>query len=203
MGYVKSLQDGLAEDEITKNEFLERISRKTRYLNKLINDMFLLGRLEDNKVMLYKTKTDINAFLKQLAESMKIKTEEKEITLSVKLDENIDYKVDIDQHRMNQVIINLLNNAINYTARGGQIEVGTEKMYDEQVLIFFRDNGSGIDIKDIPNIFNRYYKDKKKENDDEATGLGLCIAKEIVEKHHGRIWVESTLGEGSIFYILL
>lgn len=203
MGYVKSLREGMVEDDKTKDEFLERISIKTQYLNKLINDMFLLSRLEDNQVSFYKNGADINDFLRQIVDAMKLKMEEKGIKLIMKLDDTLDYLVEIDKLRMNQVVINILNNAIKYTEKGGIIEVGTERKKEGKVLIYIKDNGRGIADKDLAKIFKRYYKDKNRANDDESTGLGLCIAKEIVEKHHGKIWVESRLDEGAKFCILL
>lgn len=111
--------------------------------------------------------------------------------------------IEIDTDKMNQVLDNILNNAIKYSPDGGKITVSMQTT-DTQLIIVISDQGLGIPQKDLPRIFDRFYRvDKARSRAQGGTGLGLAIAKEIVKQHHGFIWAKSEYGKGSSFTIVL
>jgi two-component system phosphate regulon sensor histidine kinase PhoR len=109
-----------------------------------------------------------------------------------------------DPHYLEQVFINLLDNAIKYGREGGKITISTVKKSPTEIEISVQDDGIGIPKEDHPRIFERFYRvDKGRSQELGGTGLGLSIVKHIVQAHGGRVWVESQLGKGSIFYFTL
>jgi len=106
-----------------------------------------------------------------------------------------------DPDRMEQVLLNLIHNAIKHTPPGGKIILTAERL-EQEIIIKVSDTGEGIAKKDVPRIFERFYKTDQARASG-GTGLGLAIAKHIVEAHKGRIWVESVAGQGATFYIAL
>ena len=109
-----------------------------------------------------------------------------------------------DRERLEQVVVNIISNAIKYTAAGGHIEVCASKRDERNVMIRIRDNGIGIPESDVPRLFERFYRvDKARSREKGGTGLGLAIAKEMVEAHHGTIHLESALNVGTTVTIVL
>jgi two-component system phosphate regulon sensor histidine kinase PhoR len=110
-------------------------------------------------------------------------------------------KVKIDSQRLEQVLVNLIHNAVKFTRPGGEVILGAEAVAGE-VRFAVRDTGIGIPLEDVPRIFERFYRvDKSRAG--SGTGLGLSIAKHIIEAHKGRIWAESLEGQGSTFYFVI
>ena len=203
LGYADAIIDGQVKAKGDIERYIRRIHEKTKYLNSLINDFFLLSKLEDNQLTLNKQDVDINEFVTNVVENMEISFLAKDINIEINIDKNINFSKQIDIYRMNQALENIINNAVKYVQYGGEIIIGTNLYKENKVKIYVKDNGCGIAKEDLPYIFDRYYKAVKKGQKEESTGLGLCIAKEIIEKHEGQIWVESKINEGSIFFILL
>lgn len=203
LGYADAIVDEEVKEKKDIERYIKRIKKKTQYLNTLINDFFLLARLEDNQLTFKKQEVNINDFIENILDNMEIKFLAKDINIKINLDKNINFKKEIDPDRMYQALQNIINNAIKFVEYGGEIIVGTKLGEDNKVKIYVQDDGCGILEKDISHIFERYYKVVHKEQKEESTGLGLCIAKEIIEKHEGQIWVESEPNEGSKFYIVL
>jgi two-component system phosphate regulon sensor histidine kinase PhoR len=109
-----------------------------------------------------------------------------------------------DRHYLEQVLINLLENAIKYGREGGRITISTIEKSPTEIEISVQDDGIGIPKEDLPRIFERFYRvDKGRSQELGGTGLGLSIVKHIVQGHGGRVWVESQLGQGSVFYFTL
>lgn len=203
LGYADAIIEGEVKSKDDIEKYICRIQFRTRHLNILINDFFLLSKLEDNKLTFTKRVVDINELILNIVENMEINFLAKNIRIQMNLDKNIQSNKLIDIYRMNQAIENIISNAIKYVQNGGEIKIGTRLCKENKVEIYIQDNGCGIEKEDLPYIFDRYYKIVKKGQKEESTGLGLCIAKEIVEKHDGQIWVESESNKGSRFYILL
>jgi two-component system NtrC family sensor kinase len=111
-------------------------------------------------------------------------------------------KVFGDPTRLRQLVDNLIGNAIRYTPQGGQIKISL-KSENNQVILQVQDNGPGIPPADQPYIFDQFYRASNINNDVPGSGLGLAIVKTVVENHQGRVWVDSTLGEGSTFTVVL
>ena len=134
---------------------------------------------------------------------MKEGVEKKGISISSG-DVSSSLSVQADRSYLEQVLINLLDNAIKYTPGGGRIEVSVADRGDEEILFSVKDNGIGIPKEDLSRIFERFYRvDKGRSQEMGGTGLGLSIVKHIVQTHGGRVWAESRPGKGSTFYFTL
>jgi signal transduction histidine kinase len=134
-------------------------------------------------------------------DSMEGSIVEKELNISVDVPEKME-KVFGDPTRLRQLIDNLLGNAIRYTPRNGEIRISMQSETD-QVIMQFQDSGPGIPPSDQPYIFDKFYRASNIDQDVPGSGLGLAIVKTIVENHEGRVWVDSTLGQGSTFTVVL
>ena len=133
---------------------------------------------------------------------LKSRAEEKEIELTLHCEKN-EVIIQGDMHRLKQVFINLITNAIAYTPSSGSVTISL-KEHDQKVQVRVRDTGIGIEKEEIPRIFERFYRvDRARSRNSGGTGLGLAIVKHLVEAHHGTIRVKSELGKGSEFIINL
>lgn len=199
IGYAQALIDGEVKKEADKEKYIKRVYEKTKYLSAMVDDFFLLARLEDNNLTMNKESVRIDGFLQQITEDAELKAREKEIVLSLAVDETAAVMKNIDKVKFYRAIENILTNAIKYTGQGGKIGISLLPAKDGQVKIAIKDNGTGIRKEDIPYIFDRYYKGENAKK--ESIGLGLYIAREIIHKHHGELWVQSEVNRGSIFYV--
>lgn len=200
-GYMEAINEGLVKDEKALSQYMKRIQAKTEYLSRLIEDLFLIAKLEDNKIKFNMVDFDLISLIEQVINDLEKKSSRKNITISF---ENLSYelKIEGDKHRIHQVIDNIMGNSIKYTNENGNINISVWDD-DGKAVISIQDDGIGIAEEDLPHIFDRYYKAVKKDNDDESTGLGLYISREIIEKHGGRIWAESNLLKGTNVFIEL
>ncbi|GMQ59676.1 hypothetical protein AN1V17_40760 [Vallitalea sediminicola] len=203
LGYTQAIIDGHVKDSKDKDKYIERIYKRTKYLNELIEDFFLVARLEDNKVTIFKEPVDINKLIGSIILEMELSCTNKNIDLSMDLDKEIIEPIEIDKLKIYRAIENLVNNAIKYTDQDGKIKIKTKLLNNGQIEISIKDNGIGIKKEEIPYLFDRYFKGKNRSKNKESFGLGLYITKEVISKHNGRIWVESQLNEGSVFYIVI
>lgn len=168
----------------------------------LIADILDLAQLETG-LALNKKDLHLNEFLQYIVDSAQMQVEEKSLDLYLQLPTSRAI-IEGDPARLGQVVENLVSNAIKYTPVGGQITVGCHINADHTVTITVEDTGLGIPHDDIPHLFEKFYRVNTEEHQStEGTGLGLSIVQTIVEQHHGTIWVESTLGEGSCFNVCL
>ncbi|WP_353095613.1 ATP-binding protein [Tissierella praeacuta] len=199
-GYLEIITDGLIDDPETINLYLNRMKIKTDYLTKLIEDLFLITKLEDNKVKFNFNKINLNSLLTDICNDMKVKTSNKKINFHLNLPREIIY-IKADKYRIEQVFENILDNAFKYTEINGSIKVKMDVIEKYKVLISVEDNGIGISQDDLPKIFNRYYKTIDRNNNSDSTGLGLFISHEIIKKHNGSIWVNSIINKGTTIFI--
>lgn len=194
--YVEGLSDGMAKDPATAEKYLNVISRKTDSLIKLIDDLLQhslseLGQMRVNKVELYS-----KALLKEILDPIVIQFENSPTAFKIEGDlPNV--LISADPLRLEQVIVNLVQNAKKYTAPGGSISFSALNQ-DNHLLIQVKDSGVGVPNHDLPHIFDSFYRGQFTRAIDGA-GLGLAICKYIVEEHGGTIWVDSTLNSGSSF----
>lgn len=200
MGYLEAIIDDEVRKEEEKTEYVKKTYQKLKYLSALIDDFFFLSRIEDSKLKLNKEKTNINKFIRSIAENMELRSKAREIKLVMKL-AHTDVIKEIDRLKFHRALENIIMNAVKHSNDGGKIEIGTTLLEEGKIKIHIRDDGVGIHEDDIPHIFQRYYKGKNAK--EESIGLGLYIAKEIIEKHNGDIWIESELHKGTTFYIIL
>ncbi|MFA5143265.1 MAG: ATP-binding protein [Candidatus Omnitrophota bacterium] len=197
-GYAETLLDGKVDNEDTVKEFLSIIYQDSNRLANLIDDLLDLSKIESGKMKMEFEPLEILPIVSRCVNVLEKTAKDK--TLSLKLDIPADLsKVLGDHKRLSQVFLNLLDNAIKYTPEGGSITViATSK--EKIVQIDISDTGIGIAEKDLPRIFERFYRvDKARSRELGGTGLGLSIVKHIIQAHNGQVWVQSTLGQGSTF----
>lgn len=195
-GAVETVLENPTLDEDTKNNFLEMAIEECDRMTRLVGDLLVLSRL-DNKKTSWKIETfDAERFIEHIYDVMSVSAKEREQTLTMKCESDIP-DVTADKEKLQQVIINIVSNAIKYTPNGGNVAI-TAKNSGEFFLISVSDNGMGIPKDDLPRIFERFYRvEKSRTSDAGGTGLGLAIAKEIIDAHGGDIKIDSEIGRGT------
>ncbi len=201
-GYSETLLDGAMDDRETLRDFLKIIDRHATRMSRLIDDLLILSRLESQQVPVSPRPMDLKGLILSTASSFERQAKEREIRLSVAVPEGLPPVLG-DRDRLEQVMVNLLDNAIKYTSSGGNVSVAANET-DGFVQVDVEDTGIGIPREDIPRIFERFYRvDKARSRELGGTGLGLAIVKHIIQGHNGRVWVTSEPGKGSTFSFLL
>ncbi|GEK06757.1 cell wall metabolism sensor histidine kinase WalK [Schleiferilactobacillus harbinensis] len=212
--YIEALNDGAWKDPSIAPKFLKVTQNETDRMIRMINDLLSLSRIDRGTAKLNLEYVNLNEFLAYIINrfDMMIHSDEENAAGSGAPQKHYvikrnftsqDIWQEIDTDKMTQVIDNLMNNAIKYSPDGGTITVRLFRSR-EHVLISIADQGLGIPRADLAKVFDRFYRvDKARSRQQGGTGLGLAISKEIVEAHRGRIWVNSTEGKGSTFYISL
>lgn len=181
-------------------ERLESCHDEILRIGKIIFDLESLARVESDNLKLDKTQINLVELVKKSVGSFEADIKKKNLSVTVN-GSNSDISADGD--RMSQVLINLISNAVKYTTEGGNINIGVSDL-DEKVKIIIKDNGMGIPEQELPFIFERFYRaDKSRNRMTGGSGIGLAIVKSIVMAHGGSVEVESRLGEGSCFIVIL
>ena len=204
--YLEALDDGALSEPVAP-DFVKVSLNETNRMMRMVTDLLSLSRIDNETSQLEIELTNFTAFITFILNRFdKIKSQSQEDTKKYELIREYPITpiwVEIDTDKMTQVIDNILNNAIKYSPDGGKIKVGM-KTTDGQLIISISDEGLGIPKKDLPRIFDRFYRvDKARSRAQGGTGLGLAIAKEIVKQHKGFIWAKSEYGKGSTFTIVL
>ena len=204
--YLEALDDGALSEPVAP-DFVKVSLNETNRMMRMVTDLLSLSRIDNETSQLDIELTNFTAFITFILNRFdKIKSQSQEDTKKYELIREYPITpiwVEIDTDKMTQVIDNILNNAIKYSPDGGKIKVGM-KTTDAQLIISISDEGLGIPKKDLPRIFDRFYRvDKARSRGQGGTGLGLAIAKEIVKQHKGFIWAKSEYGKGSTFTIVL
>ena len=197
---AETLSSGAASDPSVAQDFLDRINLEVDKLAQMVQELSELSRIEKGEAVLDKQKIKIDELIAQSATRLREQANRAGITIELSLKENLP-EVMADINRLEQVLVNLIHNAIKFTPSSGKITVSTNR-HEEGILIIVEDTGSGIAPEDIARIFERFYKADKARSG-KGSGLGLAIVKHIVEAHGGRIWVESVERQGSTFYFTL
>jgi len=191
-GYVDTLLDGAMEHPDTLKKFLENSSRNIDRLVNLMTDLDEISRLESGEQLLYKQNFIIQDLIREVTESLSIKTDKKQITSSIKKGCEAPVMVFADKEKIRQVLINLVENAFKYGKTDGNIVASIYQTDGEHVLIEISDDGIGIEEEHLPRIFERFYRtDMARSRDKGGTGLGLAICKHIVEAHGQSMHVRS------------
>jgi two-component system NtrC family sensor kinase len=199
-GYVELLPKVGPLNE-RQRQFVERVEGSVQYITDLINDLLDIRRIEA-ELNLEMEVCDLRDLIEDAIEPLRVRAEEKDQMLRWERPQTLP-PVRANPRRLSQVVTNLINNAIKYTQKGGRIAVEAAKD-DEHVVVRVFDNGIGIPPSEQPRIFDRFYRVESEETADiKGTGLGLAIVKAVVEKHNGRVWVDSTPGVGSVFTFIL
>ncbi len=202
-GYAETLIDSdLSEDPDMAKHFLSVMNREVDRMTRIVKDLLTLSRLDKETLEKSKTFFSMDELLSDVVSRMKINAKEKGHTITYSPTNNMP-QILADRDRIEQVIVNIISNSIKYTPDGGSIEIFAGYMYKE-IYIKVKDNGIGIPKKDLPRIFERFYRvDKARSRDKGGTGLGLAIAKEIIELHGGTIEINSVYGKGTEVIIKL
>ncbi|AZK48087.1 two-component system histidine kinase PnpS [Paenibacillus lentus] len=203
-GFAETLLSGGVKDTDTIRSFLQIIYDESDRLNRLIGDILELSKIESKRVPLEYAPIHLKELLDSVTEVLLPAANKKSIVLLQEIPEHL--FIEGDEDRLRQIFMNLISNAINYTPEGGRVSIGAKVLHEggEQEIIRFSvsDTGIGIPRKDLPRIFERFYRvDKARSRGSGGTGLGLSIVKHLVELHRGAIRVESRVGEGTSFIL--
>lgn len=197
--------DSLGPDSLAakkREEFIIKILNHAARLSRLVTDLLELSRLESGDVELERAPCHINAFHALILDVFEPVLEESGVVLEWDTPETLP-QVNVDRQLFTQVFVNLIDNAIKYTPDGGAIRVSAEAVGDE-LIVRMADTGLGIPLESQERVFERFYRvDKGRAREMGGTGLGLAITKHIVLRHGGRIWLKSTLGQGTVFHVAL
>jgi len=203
-GYIEALLDENIKFAGDKDKYLKTIHHNTLYINKLIDDLFLFSKLDMQKLDFNYENVEIGAFMDDFMEEYKFDLEEKNIKFQYITDFAQKYRVSIDGKRFHQAFNNIINNAVQH---GPEKDLSINiRIYqqDDCICLGIQDNGHGIAPDKLPYIFDRFYRiDVERKKDYMCTGLGLAIAKELIEAHGGKITVASSQKVGTCFTIIL
>ena len=197
-GFISTLQDGAIDDEEVRDRFLEKASKSLDELDHLVHDLLSISQLETGEFLLTLEDFDVLKTVKQIFEQLEVKAQTKNVTLKLDAKKN-EVLINADRVRIEQVIKNLVVNAINYGFENGEVVVQI-KTGKEKVEVCIIDNGPGISLEHQDKIFRRFYRiDKSRSKEMGGTGLGLSIVKHIIEAHDSKINLVSKVGKGTTF----
>ena len=218
-GYIEAIIDGVITDVKEVSHYLNIVLKRIKIINRLVDDLFNLSRFESGGINFNFTEISIKNLIREVYIKFKADVENEGINFILNAPYNkgidisahkinkdiLDKKVSVDFNRIDQIFSNLIGNAIKHTPKNGTILLFYDLSNDKkELLISIKDNGYGISEKDLPYIFDRFYKTSDARNSaKDSNGLGLAITKEIVKAHNGQIWAESVEGEGSTFTFTL
>lgn len=197
---TETLQNGALSDPAAGPRFLGRISTEVDALTQMAQELLDLSRIESGQVELNLAPLAPKSLITSAADRMKMQAERASLKLTVNCAENLP-PIRADKLRLEQVLVNLIHNAVKFTKPGGEITLGAEPVTGG-VRFAVRDSGIGIPTESLSRIFERFYRVEKSRTG-SGTGLGLSISKHIIEAHGGMIWAESREGSGSIFYFVI
>ena len=200
---IQGFSEMMSEEELTPEEMREYagdINKDARRLNRMINEMLDLDKMESGRMQLHREPVDVNAVVTETADRIRPNAPSHPIRLT--LDPAVG-DIQGDRDKLTQVMTNLMNNAVKYSPSGGEIVVATRAEGDA-VHVLVRDHGMGIPKEALGSIFERYGRvESPATRHIQGTGLGLPIVRQIVQLHGGTVWAESTVGEGSVFHVNL
>lgn len=208
-GYSEALMDDIAASPEERQELVQVIHDESLRMGRLVKDLLDLAKMESGHMQMYWNETDVNELIHRVYRKYTVLAKEQQIPIVLKLEAHDSAVSAADEDRLEQVLTNLLDNALRHSSAGEEICIGTSRGIaadgGETLSIVVQDHGQGIPFEDLPYIFDRFYKADKarKREATGGTGLGLAIVKNIVEAHKGSIQVHSIQGEGTTFTIQL
>tara|TARA_X000001036_G_scaffold91091_1_gene83446 strand:+ start:3435 stop:4472 length:1038 start_codon:yes stop_codon:yes gene_type:complete len=198
-GYISNLLDGAMDDKELLKKYLKRADKSVDRLTYIIKDLDLITQLESSTLKLEITSFDLLKLTLEVIEDLEITAAKKGIKIVFDKDYNEIMLVDADRNRIQQVLINLIINSINYGSEKGTTEISFE-LTEENIIIKVNDNGEGISEENMPRLFQRFFRvDISRSRNQGGSGLGLAIVKHIIDAHNENIYVQSTVGIGSEF----
>lgn len=202
--YTETLLDTAGDIPLdTEKQFLGVISGESERMARIVTDLLTLSKLDYGRMELRMTRFHLHDMLRNVAKAMQLTAQEGGLTLTVDAPDDLPPLVG-DRERIEQVVVNILSNAVKYTPSGGHVSLSARALPHDRVCIRVEDDGVGIPAADVPRLFERFYRvDKARSRAAGGTGLGLAIAKEIVEQHEGKIALASEYGSGTTVTITL
>jgi two-component system phosphate regulon sensor histidine kinase PhoR len=201
-GYTETLLEGALKEEVAP-QFLQVIQKHADRLTKIVEDLLALSKIESKEFYLKWEHFPLSDLIDDVSDFIKEAAQKKKISISRSIIPS-SLEGTGDRSYLEQVFINLLDNAVKYTPEGGEISISAFENEQREIQVLIQDNGIGIPKEDLSRIFERFYRvDKGRSQELGGTGLGLSIVKHIIQAHDGRVWVESHLGKGSIFHFTL
>jgi len=195
-GYLETLQNVNDLDKI--HQSLHTMHEQANRMERLITDLLALSKLETQPTDTHSSNINVPAILLELKDAANFISGTKNHTITLNLDENL--HLFGNQHELQSLFSNLINNAVRYTPENGAIEINWKKS-DDHAVFSVKDNGSGIPAQHIPHLTERFYRvDIDRSRETGGTGLGLAIVKHSLERHDGKLLIDSKLGQGSTFY---
>lgn len=202
--YTETLLDAAGDIPLeTEKQFLGVISSESERMARIVTDLLTLSKLDYGRMELRMTRFSLSDLLKKVANAMRLTIQDSGHEMAVEAPDDLPQIVG-DRERIEQVVVNILSNAVKYTPSGGHIRLAACALAGNRVRITVEDDGVGIPAADVPRLFERFYRvDKARSRAAGGTGLGLAIAKEIVEQHEGKIALASEYGKGTTVTITL
>ncbi len=200
--YVETLLDGASEEPEIRKRFLNVLSLETDRMVSMVKDLLVLSQMDASQAYWQKSEVDLEELVSETVEQLKQKLKVNLPKVNVQIDSDCS-SVFADRDKIMRVFSNLLNNAVKYTPVNGEITVSAESA-GKYIKILVEDTGSGIPENELPKVFERFYRvEKTRSRDFGGIGLGLSIARKVVESHGGTIWIESNISEGTkVFFTL-
>jgi two-component system phosphate regulon sensor histidine kinase PhoR len=201
-GFVETLLEGAKDDPENATRFLKTIEKHTDRLTFLIEDLLTISRLESGQIVMNLHPVELREEVHRVAGDLQARAAEKRIRLDNQVPAGLRARADAD--RLEQVLFNLIENAIKYGRAEGCVTIGAAPAADHLVEAWVRDDGPGIPADARDRVFERFYRvDRARSRDTGGTGLGLSIVKHIVQGHGGKVWLKSESGEGASFHFTL
>jgi len=197
---IETLQEGAIKDTRARDKFLQLMSSEIDHLSHMVQELVELSRIESGQFPLKKQPVNPENLILTSIDRMKLQAERGGLTITHSVEHNLP-NIYVDVPRIEQVLMNLIHNAIKFTEAGGNIHIHARREKNE-IIFSIKDTGIGIPPGDLERVFERFYKVDKSRSE-QGTGLGLSIARHVINAHSGRIWVESVLTQGSTFYFTI
>ena len=203
-GYVEGIMDGVADTPEKMDKYIRTVYNKANDMDRLINELTFYSKIDTNRIPYNFAKINVSDYFDDCVEDVGLELESKNIELSYFNYVDKDTLVIADAEQIKRVINNIISNSIKYLDKQkGYISIRVRDVGDF-IQVEIEDNGKGIAAKDLPNIFDRFYRtDSSRNSSKGGSGIGLSIVKKIIEDHGGKIWANSKLGAGTVMYFVL
>lgn len=203
-GYLETLIGGAAKDKNIREKYLDRANKGVERLIYIVRDLDMITSLEVGNLRIEIENFDIVDLIENVFDLLEMKAHKKRISLAFDINYTEPIMVKGDKDKIQQVLTNLIVNSIKYGREKGTTEVSIENLIKNKVIVRITDNGEGIEMKNIPRLFERFFRvDKSGSRKEGGSGLGLAIVKHIIEAHDEKIYIESEFGVGSEFSFTL
>ena len=203
-GYVEGIMDGVADTPEKMDRYIKTIYNKANEMDLLINELTLYSKIDTNRIPYNFTTISAQQYFIDCAEDLYMELDSKGVRFEFRNYMEEDSKVIVDPEQLRRVINNIISNSLKYMDKEQGIITMNVRDVGDFIQVELGDNGKGIAAKDLPNIFDRFYRtDASRNSSKGGSGIGLSIVKKIVEEHGGKIWATSTEGKGTVMYFVV